>query len=451
MRDVAYFSYLAEMGSQGSILYRDIFSLHPPLHMWLTSLASLLAGSSGLAGFGLLLVGVLTMGSIAASQLALGRRENLLGSIALSLLVWGVGTAWADINFFVPCGGRPSLLASVFLVLGLIWVAKERFLPGGALLAAACFSWQPALLIAAAAGVPVFLHLKNAERIRWPLKLLPGGVGVVVVVALFLLFSGVLDEFFSQSVLFALSNPTEGEEEQGRGLVAKMITMLPTAWFLAVGLGLACGLLSLFFPRAPRAEPVHGSQAMILRLSMAGWVVGYGTFLLFNFQGRGDLIPLLVPVGILCGWWVGSICVNVLRLVVPLLAAVLCLFILLDHEAPRTRSEFQRNRLGTIQSLARDEGALILGDPFIQRGIGGEPSHPYVYWEAGTVAWMERNRPGAARSFASDQMKERPAVVVVGSRAEELLPYLTPFLSEYRSRPDLSSGQSSVWVREAGS
>ena len=111
----------------------------------------------------------------------------------------------------------------------------------------------------------------------------------------------------------------------------------------------------------------------------------------------------------------------------------------------RRGKRIEKETVIATEELARGRGILIFALPLLQKKTGETPKHPYLFWEPGTLEYIEKNHEGGVADFLDRLVDQRYGVVAVGPRAKKLIPYLEEKLREDYTRVR-SSRSSGTWV-----
>lgn len=440
--DGAYYAYLAELCARGLLPYRDVFHIQGPLLVWLGGGSAWLGGAIGLLIQGAVISGLMTFG---ACLLAIGAQRNrrVVQILPVALVAWGVSTGWPFIGDFIVSGSRPKFLSIALCALAIHFMCGEtrqrsKFASGVAF-AAACWSWQPAALIAIGA-------LAGWSLVRWrsgPTSLQREAAIALALLAGVLLFSAgmvatliaqsSLDSFVSQAVMFSRG-------DFGRAPTPHhLFLLLPMPVMVVGGAGLVAFIVSIL-PRLPESKAAVSlpARAKEIRGAAFGWLVVYFALISIDLDYRGDTVPLLLPLSVFAGalmsrvgekgaGW-GRIVLSVL-LTFWLTGGDLLSPIHHSSDPYNPGAQIRPNAHYDVLEAAQDRGVAVFADPQLAQRLGENPKHPYVYWEPNILLFIEQNEAGGVDGFLDRLVAHRYGVVTLGPRAGELLPYLMPKLN----------------------
>lgn len=298
-------------------------------------------------------------------------------------------------------GPEPKVLTLLCVVGGMAALLAGRPLLAGAVAGFAPFHWQPGVL---AWLIPLAMALRMPGGLRTGLRFAAGSALTVAFCFGGLAALGALDDFWSQSVVEAMSGI--GGEERGSGL--RVDQMVRLTWAVAGWELLAAAPLLALAVFARRWELWPLAAVLII----------YGLWSLLDFQGALDLIVIVVPAMALAAAEGGR---RLAGKAVYLAAALLLAVPLLPHpfesevtlarqreSADLARQAIRAPATARIFALEDASISLLTG----HRTIGRE------LFAMGLHGRLERNYPGGAAAWVADRFAEAPAAVVLGRAIE---------------------------------
>ena len=360
---------------------------------------------------------------------------------------------------------RQYLFCAVYLLC--LGTRTRHQLGCGVALGAACWTWQPAAVIAigSLSGWAVVRLLEEGHNplgdlVHGSLRALLGAIAFSLVTIGALLAQGSLFAFTTQAIQFSVGDVGSITNDP-----YSLVMLLPMPVMVVGGAGLLAFVASpaLHFRRADRPDRPDRraklpAQARQIRGAVFGWLVAYGALLSVELDYRGDTVPLLLPLGVLGGALmsrVGELAAGWGRVA---LAALLTFWLaggdllLPVHHSRHPYNPGQQIRRGAAPDAldaARGRGVLIFADVLLAQKVGENPKHPYVYWEPYTLEYIEEHEAGGVDGFLDRLIAKRYGAVTVGPRAGNLIPHLLPKLRGlYEPRKPFRSNAHSFVLRQ---
>jgi hypothetical protein len=295
--DQRYYTYFAYLIAEGRVPYRDFFDNKTPLAILMGAAAHRLGSWAGVEP--LLAVRALELAIVAAGGMLLFAllKRVYAGSAAAGAMGLLAYCGFLLLGAYPAIGVLPKLRMGVLAWLAALLLARGRWGAAGAAAGLALLDWQVgglalvALLAAALAG--------PEGRGRRCASVLGGAALALLPAGLYLLANGALGAAWSQSVA---SLAGSGEAAASLGMTSRLarlarVTLAGCAgqlWLLAAGIA-GLGLLA----RRLRLLRRRGQGA----LGTALGVYSYGLlgFTLLDFQGYGDLYPVLQCLALFAG------------------------------------------------------------------------------------------------------------------------------------------------------
>jgi hypothetical protein len=295
--DVRFYVSFAAQIADGGVPHRDYFDNKPQLAAVVAGGLERLGRASGVEPLVVVRVGFLVLAAVGGLLLFLVHRSLAGGECAAGLL--GV---IAYVGFTLPralaeIGPLPKLLLGVLATASALLALRRRWGWAGATAALAALDWQ----VGGLAGIGVLAAALTERDRRWrcALRVLLGGVLVVLVVVALLAAAGALEPAWRQIVTSLL---VKGEAAVGRGGARRWdrLARLVVAgcdghlWLVA-----AAGVGAIVFPRW--LLRTRGSPLLRLALPLAVFHYGILWFSALDFQGYGDLLALVYSLAFFAG------------------------------------------------------------------------------------------------------------------------------------------------------
>jgi len=302
--DPTIYDYVAQSILRGQLPYRDVIDIKGPGAQYLSAAAITvgrvfdLRDIFAIRALHVILVGLLSAITFLVANIYL--RSRVASAIAFLIPLLREPIAKAFIG-----GTQPKLPMIIFGLLTLLMIAKNRPLAAGALSMLSCLCWQPGLLFTGTA-VLIFSRYFTRWRDLKALKVLAGAVVPLAIVLGYFYSKGALGDLWAWTITYNYSvfGPEAGP---ALGNALNHIWVTSRRVFekeILVVLLSALGLLLFLFERA--RQRVRGRAAFespdLFRDAIVFPPLIYFAFMLINFQGPPDLIPLFPFAGIFAGW-----------------------------------------------------------------------------------------------------------------------------------------------------
>ena len=302
--DPTIYDYVAQSILRGQLPYRDVIDIKTPGSQYLSAAAIVVGKVFDLRDiFAIRALHVLLVGLLSALTFLVAKkylRSSLAGAIAILIPLLREPIAKAFIG-----GTQPKLPMIIFGLLTLLMIAKDRPLAAGVFSMLACLCWQPGLMFTGTA-VLIFSRYFTSWRDLKALKVLAGAVIPLAIVFVYFYSKGALGDLWAWTITYNYSvfgpeaGPTLGNAIKHIWLISRRVFEREILIVLWSGLG----LLLFLFARA--GERLRGRAALespdLYRDAIVFPPLIYGAFILINFQGPPDLIPLFPFAGIFAGW-----------------------------------------------------------------------------------------------------------------------------------------------------
>jgi hypothetical protein len=314
--DSAIYDYVAQAVLRGQLPYRDVVDIKTPISQFLSAAAILVGKGLGLRdilairALYVLLVGVLSVTTFLVANVYFRSRTASAIAFLIPLLREPIAAAFIG-------GTQPKLPMIIFGLLTLLMIARDRPFAAGVFSMLSCLCWQPGLLFTGTA-VLIFSRYLTSWRDLKAVKVLIGAVIPLAIVLGYFYLGGALNDFWAWTITYNYSvfgpeaGPTLGDALHHIWVISRQVFERD---ILLVLLSVV-GFVLFLFERA--RGRVRGKTAFespdLFRDAIVFPPLIYFAFMLINFQGPADLIPLFPFAGIFAGLsfarfsrWVGSL------------------------------------------------------------------------------------------------------------------------------------------------
>lgn len=299
-KDRANWDYFSQVVARGGTPYVDVVNIKTPLAAYIGAGAILLARPFGLrdifairiicALMGILIVGFTFL--VALDHFDCRRVAFLSAIIMLSF------HAFTSSN---SGGMQPKTPMILFGLVSLWAVIKDRPFLAGIFAMLSALAWQPGLLFAGAAGLAFSRYLTSWRDLK-AAKLMAGAALPLSAMLLHLGMTGALREFYLWTIHFNYNFYAPGQLKSSSTFFAFLMKTLNKPYGRErIYFALAVAGAAIFLLREARAirEGRHeDGKAPSLRHGIIIAPLVYFAFCMINFQGVGDLFPLLPFVSI---------------------------------------------------------------------------------------------------------------------------------------------------------
>lgn len=310
MGDQAYFLYMAQAVQRGEPVYKTTTFGYTPLVPLLSAGAMQVAETLGLPGF----LGPRYF-SVAITALSCGLLYLITARASRSRWI-GVVTALALLNFdfllaLTASNFEPKILVQFLTLLTIAALQRRLWGLAGAAAGLAAISWQPALIVGAAASLLALYEIWKRDR-----SALPAYVGGFLLgtlpLYLYLGLTAQWDDFIQQAVAFKLH--PRPEITQTPGVFQPLIPVIDLLQALRVynfpffvlalaGIGMQvirAWRRGMRYLRLIFTQPRTGG-VLLLTIFWLGYAL-LAAFSGVEFQGIGDALPFLYLVAFWAAW-----------------------------------------------------------------------------------------------------------------------------------------------------
>lgn len=439
--DSAIWDYVSQCILRGQIPYRDVIEIKTPGSAYLSAMAMWIGTRFGFTDvIAVRLMQIALVGLLSTTTYLVARdylRSRSAAMIAFMIpLMSGYFVGW------MLEGTQPKLSMTLFGMLSVLFVAKDKPFVAGFCSMLSCLCWQPGLLFTGAA-VLIFSRYLTSWRDLRALKTITGAAIPLMIVVLYFYSAGALKEFWIWTVTY---NYNVYGPEGTKNLADQLIhiwrvirrVMGVNVVFLVIGLA---GLLTFTVERA--GARLKGREARSPDLFADALIIApavYVIFCLIDFQAGPDLIPLFPFIGIFAALFV----VKMGRLIRDsrfleqarvsgwareagvAVAFVVMLACAASHKAPSVTLRDQYSEYKTLADVLSPEDKIYAAGAVEILVLLNRPNlNPYIMWDKGKDTYVATQKYGGSFKAIIDEMEsQRPRLVAVSrlrgvsSRAE---------------------------------
>lgn len=301
--DPTIYDYVAQSILRDDLPYRDTIDIKAPGSQYMSAAAIAVGRVFGVRDIfairtlHIILVGVVCAITFIISNVYFPSRLAALIAVLIPLLREPIA------KLFIG-GTQPKLPMIIFGLLTLLMIARDRPLWAGVFSMLSCLCWQPGLLFTGTA-VLIFSRYLTSLRDLKAFKVIGGAAIPLLIVIGYFYSKGALGDLWTWTIKYNYSvfGPEAGPS---LGNAIRHIVMISRRVFekeiLIVGLSVI-GLALFLYERIRERFAKGGlAKADLFRDAIVFPPLIYGAFMLINFQGPPDLIPLFPFVGIFAGW-----------------------------------------------------------------------------------------------------------------------------------------------------
>ncbi len=430
--DPAIWDYVAQSVLRGQVPYRDVVEIKSPLSAYLSAAAIATGRMLRVRDFmavrllNILLVGLLSLISYSTAEAYLKSRAAAFIAFLFPLM----STSFARLMIG---GTQPKLGMSLFGLLTLLLIAKERPFWAGVFSMLSCLCWQPGLLFTGTA-VLVFSRYLTTWRDGRALKVMLGALIPLAVLVVYFFWVGALADLWSWTVVynFTVYAPSEAKPVPDAlshfWKIARQTFEADIVLVLASGLGMAVYLVDCFRARRPANV---GQPQQPYQLALLIPPVVYLAFCLIDFQGAADLIPIFPFIGLFLGWLVVRIVSRLMSLDVfkprsPRLTPAMASFVVAASIAFFVFTRAAQYRIEPDQTLASQEAEIsrigehlgpndkiyVHGTVEILVLLDRANMNPYIMWDNHKNDYVAaRSYGGSFKSIIAEMESEAPKLV----------------------------------------
>jgi hypothetical protein len=418
--DEAIWDYIAQSILRNQIPYRDVIEIKTPACAYLSAAAIATGRLANLPDpISVRLLNCLLVGSLAATCFltSFAFLQNRSASVLASL----IPLAPAHFSQWMVSGSQPKLPMTVFGLLSLLLIAKDRPFWAGLFSMLSFLCWQPGLL---------FFLVALLAFPRFDIRLLKLMVGALIPLVLLLFYFhllGALVDLYNWTFAFnllAYAPETFKGLSEGLALIWKVSRRVFGPDMLLVALSLA-GLIAFGIERFRRKFKSSEAELRPFKDALMMSPIIYLAFCLINFQSGPDLIPLFPFIGIFAGW----LMVRVVSLAGPAfkllpIAALTLILALIFYRSmvykygyAMTLSDQYKKFEAISDMLGPDDKIYVHGAAELLVLTGRSNLNPYIFLDRGKDNFISAKRPGGFKAIIEDMEKQSPKVVALARLA----------------------------------
>jgi hypothetical protein len=302
--DEAIWDYMAQSIVRGQVPYRDVVEIKTPLSAYMGSLAIVAGKLVGLRDvmairtLHVLMIGLLSTITFLVGEIYLRSRLGALIGFLVPLASWHFAE-------WMAAGTEPKLPMTLFGMLSLLLIARDRPFWAGLCSMLSCLCWQPGLLFTGAILLVASNYLRSWRDGR-VLKVVGGAAVPLAILLLYFLSIGGLGHLWDWTVRYNYSvYAPETMRSSGDALTHLWRVLLR---IFRVGIVLvAISLIGLVMFGIERVRERLGKETprpgYVFRDALLIPPLVYLAFCLVNFQSGPDLIPFFPFIGLFAGWF----------------------------------------------------------------------------------------------------------------------------------------------------
>lgn len=302
--DEAIWDYMAQSILRGEIPYRDVVEIKTPLSAYMGALAILAGKLVGLRdvmairALHVLMVGLLSAITFLVAEIYLRNRLGALIGFLVPLASWHFAE-------WMVAGTEPKLPMTLFGMLALLLLARDRPFWAGVCSMLSFLCWQPGLLFAGTSLV-VASNYFTTWRDGRALKVVGGAVIPLAIVLGYFLSVGALGDLWDWTIRYNYSvyaPETMRTSADALTHLWRVLLRVFGAGIVLVAISLI-GLVMFGIERVrDRLRKETPRPRYMFRDALLIPPLVYLAFCLVNFQSGPDLIPFFPFIGLFAGWF----------------------------------------------------------------------------------------------------------------------------------------------------
>jgi hypothetical protein len=422
-RDLGLYSYAGQQVADGVPPYMEVLNRAGPLAHVFPAVGVIIARVGGFDDVVTMRVFFMLIAVVCACAV------YILGRDVFSSRLAGLVTASAFLTFYgfihyATNGPREKTPMTLFIVLALWAITKQRWFTAGLFISLATLCLQIAFFSSTAAVVAGVLLLAHGHRLRSLVRVALGGIVPVAVLTVWFALAGSLHQsieaFYLINARYTVPNPVLDELDTA-WLDARTAFGL-SLWLLFGGLlALALRSLAVFSATARRKDP-----SLVL---LAAFTVGAAVGLVWNLKDY-DAWPDLFPMMPFAAVGIGGVFVLATRWlserIATVAAAVLCLAAVvtaMHYAVSRSEDTLDAQRASVravMKQLPPDARITSIEAPQPLVLTGQTNRTRYQMFRGGLQYYIDDTWPGGRDGFRRDLVdKDAPALISVGDTVSD--------------------------------
>jgi len=333
--DPTIYDYVAQSILRGQLPYRDVIDIKSPGSQYISAAAISVGGIFGLRDiFAIRVLYVVLVGLLCAVTFLV--TDAYFNSRFAATIAFLIPLLREPIAKLFIAGTQPKLPMMIFGLLSLLMIVRNRPMSAGVFSMLSCLCWQPGLMFTGTA-VLIFSRYLTSWRDMKAIRVIVGAAIPLAIVLGYFYSRGALGDLWAWTITYNYSvfGPEAGPS---LGAALRHIWVMSRGVFqkeILLVLGSVVGFAMFLFERIRQKRVGKASLRSedLFRDALIFPPLIYFAFMLVNFQGPADLIPIFPFIGMYAG-----------------LLAVRCLR-WLESAAP-TKKWFSENTITILETAA---------------------------------------------------------------------------------------------------
>jgi len=469
--DDAIWDYVSQSIVRGQVPYRDVIEIKTPASAYLSAAAILIGrtvGSPDIVSIRVLYI--LLVGILCTVMLLTARayfESTSAGLIAVLILL-----SWEGLAVMMVAGTRPKVPMTIFGLMTLLLIAKDRPFWAGFCSMLSCLCWQPGLLFTAMAVLVLSRYLTRWRDLR-AIRVLAGATLPLGVTLIYFFLAGALGDMWRWTVTYNYSVYMPETHEGAALSVSRfwsLIDQVTSGHTLLIKLGIA-GLLMFGVECIWVSLKDRGSatSSELFKHALVVLPLAYFAFKLISYPGADDLILFLPFLALFAGYLftvasrligeVGAVrrtlslahVVRWIRLAPVPVLIVIC-FVRGVHyrgDEGSTLQDQQREVKAVAQVLNPDDKIYVHGTLEILVLLNKPNMNRYIFLDRGKDTYIAQLTPGGFNTILEEMKNQHPKVVAI-SRVQNVAHRddLLAWAAEEYERLPVGFAHNSVYVRK---
>lgn len=422
--DEAIWDYVAQSIVRGQVPYRDVVEIKTPGSAYLSALAMAIARPFGFRDvlavrvLYFLMVGLISAISFALADIYFRNRVAALIAFLIPLSSW-------HFPEWMAAGTEPKLPMTLFGLLSLLLLARDKPFWAGLCSMLSFLCWQPGLLFTGTLVLVSSNYLTTWRDLR-AVKVMLGALVPLTILVLYFAWVGAFGDLWQWTIAY---NYGVYARQTTRGLSDALAHLWRVSLrvfkleiiFVSIGvIGMAMFAIESVRARIGRTDRFASRD---FRTALLIPPLVYLAFCLVNFQSGPDLIPLFPFIGLFAGF--GLVKLGESRLgrefLKPLPSlALIVIFVLVLFRAVIYKLESGMTLQDQDREFAEVSNVLGPGDSIYVHGtteilvLLNRPNlNPYIFFDRGKDEWIAKGKPGGFQSVIEELESRAPKIVAL--------------------------------------